>query len=304
MDEREALLAAIWAAPEEDTPRLVYADWLQEHGDDARAEFIRVQIRLAGMTEHDTEWSELITQERELLDNHRVDWLGDWAHAQWLFRRGFPDSLKLNSRAVSEGDLLALAESPDLATLTLGDGGIGDEGIAILVCSPHLATLTTINLGYNGIGNEGATALAVCPHLTNLTTLTLSRNAIRGEGAAALASSPHLVKLRTLNLNNNSLRDAGVAALAASSHLTNLAALYLENNSISNVGALALASSPHLRKLALLNLRINSIDVNGAIALAESTQLTNLMMLKLGRNRIRSYEWSDLEAQFENRVKR
>lgn len=46
MTER-ALLAAIAAHPDEDTPRLVYADWLQENGDDARAEFIRVQCELA-----------------------------------------------------------------------------------------------------------------------------------------------------------------------------------------------------------------------------------------------------------------
>jgi uncharacterized protein (TIGR02996 family) len=42
-----ALLAAILAHPAEDTPRLAYADWLQEQGDDERAEFIRVQIELA-----------------------------------------------------------------------------------------------------------------------------------------------------------------------------------------------------------------------------------------------------------------
>lgn len=38
-----ALLAAIHAAPRDDTPRLVYADWLQEHGQDEYAEFIRLQ---------------------------------------------------------------------------------------------------------------------------------------------------------------------------------------------------------------------------------------------------------------------
>jgi uncharacterized protein (TIGR02996 family) len=42
---RDGLLAAICAHPDEDTPRLVYADWLDEYGDAvdrARAEFIRV----------------------------------------------------------------------------------------------------------------------------------------------------------------------------------------------------------------------------------------------------------------------
>ena len=44
MTDRAALLAAVLAAPEDDAPRLVYADWLDEHGEGERAELIRVQI--------------------------------------------------------------------------------------------------------------------------------------------------------------------------------------------------------------------------------------------------------------------
>lgn len=47
MSDATALLAAIRAAPEDDAPRLVYADWLEEHGQPERAEFIRVQCELA-----------------------------------------------------------------------------------------------------------------------------------------------------------------------------------------------------------------------------------------------------------------
>ncbi len=45
--EELALLAAIHAAPREDTPRLVYADWLQEHGQEEYAEFIRLSLNPA-----------------------------------------------------------------------------------------------------------------------------------------------------------------------------------------------------------------------------------------------------------------
>src|SRR5829696_7436743 len=44
--EREALLRAIIENPEDDAPRLVFADWLDEHGEPDRAEFIRLQIEL------------------------------------------------------------------------------------------------------------------------------------------------------------------------------------------------------------------------------------------------------------------
>jgi len=45
MTDRD-FMAAIIANPADDAPRLVYADWLEEH-DDPRGEFIRVQIELA-----------------------------------------------------------------------------------------------------------------------------------------------------------------------------------------------------------------------------------------------------------------
>lgn len=42
----DELLADILANPEDDTPRLIYADWLEDHDQAERAEFIRVQIAL------------------------------------------------------------------------------------------------------------------------------------------------------------------------------------------------------------------------------------------------------------------
>jgi uncharacterized protein (TIGR02996 family) len=49
----QGLLADIIDNPDDDTPRLVYADWMEEKGDPARAELIRTQIertRLPPMT--------------------------------------------------------------------------------------------------------------------------------------------------------------------------------------------------------------------------------------------------------------
>jgi uncharacterized protein (TIGR02996 family) len=41
-------LQAIRTDPDDDTVRLVYADWLDDRGEGDRAEFIRVQVKLAG----------------------------------------------------------------------------------------------------------------------------------------------------------------------------------------------------------------------------------------------------------------
>jgi uncharacterized protein (TIGR02996 family) len=64
--EADALLDAIWASPGDDTPRLVYADWLQEHGYEQYAEFIRLSVRLAGEIQHPTERAKLRLQRYRL----------------------------------------------------------------------------------------------------------------------------------------------------------------------------------------------------------------------------------------------
>lgn len=47
--DRAAFLAAIRDRPGDDLPRLVFADWLEEHGEPDRAEFIRVQCELTAL---------------------------------------------------------------------------------------------------------------------------------------------------------------------------------------------------------------------------------------------------------------
>src|SRR5215217_464141 len=67
MSQQDAFLSAIREAPDDDTPRLAYADWLEEHGDPDRAAFIRVQCRLAEMSPGDPDWVDLIEQQHELV---------------------------------------------------------------------------------------------------------------------------------------------------------------------------------------------------------------------------------------------
>jgi uncharacterized protein (TIGR02996 family) len=49
MDEQEGFYRQIHFTPDDDAPRLIYADWLEEHGQPERAEFIRLQIEMARM---------------------------------------------------------------------------------------------------------------------------------------------------------------------------------------------------------------------------------------------------------------
>src|SRR5688500_11695240 len=93
MSTAAALLRTICETPDDDTARLVYADFIEEEGDPARAEFIRVQIALARLADDDPRRRELEDREHELQAEHEADWLGLPADAQglsgWQFERGF-----------------------------------------------------------------------------------------------------------------------------------------------------------------------------------------------------------------------
>ena len=87
MSDAPALLAAIRAAPDDDAPRLVYADWLDEHGQPERAEFIRLQCELARAND-----PSLRRREAELLAAHHDAFAGPLLAPGFRFRfeRGLP----------------------------------------------------------------------------------------------------------------------------------------------------------------------------------------------------------------------
>jgi uncharacterized protein (TIGR02996 family) len=96
MSDDKALLAAIWANPLEDTPRLMYADFLQETEEQvniARAEFIRIQCELARLDEWDDSprIATLKAREAQLWQLHRKAWLEKVSKKlpHTSFRRGF-----------------------------------------------------------------------------------------------------------------------------------------------------------------------------------------------------------------------
>ena len=72
-----ALLAAVRDAPADDLPRLVYADWLDENGHPARAEFIRLQVEAERLHPDSARRAALTSQAEALLAAHWLDWWGE-----------------------------------------------------------------------------------------------------------------------------------------------------------------------------------------------------------------------------------
>src|SRR5215213_5024358 len=83
MSDEAALLRAIREHPDEDTPRLVYADWLQEYGDDEdRAAFIRLECELARLPPADRRRSVLLQRRRTLWEAHKGRWRAAVPHTR------------------------------------------------------------------------------------------------------------------------------------------------------------------------------------------------------------------------------
>ncbi|MBK7401452.1 MAG: TIGR02996 domain-containing protein [Myxococcales bacterium] len=132
MTDREAeLLEAIVRAPEDDTPRLIFADWLSEQGD-PRGELIHLQLRAASL-EAGGERNKVRAAENKLLDAHRAAWLGPIAGVveKAEFRRGFVAMVRMTARAWIAHAKSVLAVAPLIDELELlfgeGEGGLGPE---------------------------------------------------------------------------------------------------------------------------------------------------------------------------------
>ena len=66
MSDRDALYRAILANPADDTPRLAYADWLEENGRPEEAEFIHIGCRLESITPNDVDFTACFKRNFEL----------------------------------------------------------------------------------------------------------------------------------------------------------------------------------------------------------------------------------------------
>jgi uncharacterized protein (TIGR02996 family) len=95
MSHDDAFLASIIEAPDDDTPRLIYADWLEER-DDPRGEFIRVQCELARLrkSKDGPRRAALKARGRELFSGQQDAWVEalvrQFDRVPWLAHLGQP----------------------------------------------------------------------------------------------------------------------------------------------------------------------------------------------------------------------
>lgn len=301
--DEAALLAACLGAPDAATPRLIYADWLEEYGCAEVAEFIRLEC---DPRVHETPTA---VQRDRCLPSARDYWrprLGGFGRGPFRrsFDRGLPTRVVVNLQKIADGPASAnwsrqLAFCTTLSLRHPREAATGlcqammqemgrrrrDQPVTAFVVElagcPALSAVSTLHLSDAAIGPEGAAALAGSPHLRRLRSLSLSRAMISSRGAAALAESPYLGALERLALGLDCIGDEGLAALSGSPHLKSLRQLDVRSNDIEGPGIAALARSRLLARLTRLDLSGNEFGDDGTATLAASPGLAGLVDLNL-----------------------
>jgi uncharacterized protein (TIGR02996 family) len=207
MSAHDAFIQAIREAPDDDAPRLIYADYLEEHGDPDRAEFIRLQCAIAKRPEgeENSAHQELKNREFELQKAHEKTWLGDVANVRkdvifdFYFRRGFVERCALDA-PIFQAHAAMLVRCMPLwheATFSRGHGMVGH-----LVRLPELKQLRRLTFA-SRLDIDDARALADWPGLVGLRSLRFWGGDQReqdGEVCTILAGSPHARGLRLMEM--------------------------------------------------------------------------------------------------------
>jgi uncharacterized protein (TIGR02996 family) len=322
MMEEQGLLAAIAEAPDDDAPRLVYADWLLGRGD-PRGELIQLQCRLAA-TPDDERRRAMRVVENKLLDAHADTWTaplraalpaplpGHLDPTRFTFVRGFVEEARLGLDALPH--LAALIErAPLLRGLELVPAPPGSlfvkaprPRLGDALGSAVFARLRSLALVLPGGGDELAFAVAEAAMLRQLRTLRIGAS-VWGEqamyfqgteaelvlgdaGAVALAGSPHLAGLEHLDLASNRIGVPGLHAIARGAW--RLRSLVLSHNALALSPAedrspLADAlAGPALATLESLGLDAIPLSPHDVTALVASPTLAQLRELDLERCQI------------------
>lgn len=199
-------LRSIVESPEDDGPRLLFADWLEEQGEGDRAEFIRVQCELARRPEAGARLVQLALRERELLARHEHTWLGPLLpHCIARFERGMMPQLIFGTAEFlrPKTQRTAVEWFPRVGVLGVSLSNKA-KALGDLFDCPLLADLCSLELDRAGLGDDGMRRLLdgdACQNLRSLTRqLSFDRYGIEPGSIPSLLNGARRPRLRELSL--------------------------------------------------------------------------------------------------------
>jgi uncharacterized protein (TIGR02996 family) len=304
--EIKAFLKRILMHPEDDAPRLIFADWLEdqtmtpsinrlgtslEWGPE-RGRFIRIQIALAqmkdeqtreielsGISRRDQAQNEYIREEQELLDKYLADWMSPLATGA-VFSRGFVEQVNVSARGLLRyaHELFAATPLRHLCLLDVGDGLPG-----VFQCQ-FLSRLSALTVHASHIGLRLARSIAQTEHLAGIKRLHLTGNTFRDDAIEQLVASPVMANLEELDLGKNELGETSAQYLASFPQFSSLRELELGDNRLGPVGAETIASSEQFTNLKRLGLKKNGIGIARLQTLTRTHGFFRVPILDLSDN--------------------
>ncbi|MBY0460679.1 MAG: TIGR02996 domain-containing protein [Gemmataceae bacterium] len=300
--DEAALLAAIRSQPDEDTPRLAYADWLDENEAPIQAEFIRLQCRLASGSAADADYPDTLERYAEVAARFQVaapltapklppgfachDSL---AHEHDNFRRGFLYTASddwtdedyyyyepLTDQAIDSvcAGLAQLVAETTVRNLRLSR--LTANQLTHILTTPGAEVLSGLSAyAYNPTGADGENDALAAAIAASKTAANLERLTLNGVSVAGLrAFDRTLTRLRTLHLSSLSGSAADVPALARAGWFRDLRAVtvHTPERALQEPLTAALAQLPRLESLTLRSTGLTALkalgDAGGFPALA------------------------------------
>lgn len=259
MTDRDALLAAVLAAPDDDLPRLVYADWLEETGQPAnaaRAAFVRLQVEAERHPAGSTERADLLRRADEVFALYGAGWQAElpewvtWRDTEVGYRRGFVEVVAATPRRLFRDghELFAAAPITDVR-LRAQNHYSGRRPDRLLWDPPFFDRVRSLTLG-PGLWvpadedpehrSPTAYLLINSKHLTGLRRLVAVDIGVTDEWvvrfATGFAGSAFAGTLTELDLSRNAITDAGAHTLATARGPDRLTRLVLTGNRIGPAG--------------------------------------------------------------------
>jgi uncharacterized protein (TIGR02996 family) len=206
MAEQDEVLQSVLDKPDDDAPRLAYADWCDLQTDEptsARGKFIRIQIGSAhfGQNVEPLIKFMLQSQEETLLRDYRQVWAAPIAPLvdDYVFDRGFVALITISARTFLESadQLFALAPIQHLNLTSMNE--VADE----LFQSPYLSRIRSLQMDRCDLTDRQIQSFAASPNVTGLRWLSAGDNHIGMEGADAVAASSFLTGLAYARFSGN-----------------------------------------------------------------------------------------------------
>ncbi|MFQ3651596.1 MAG: TIGR02996 domain-containing protein [Gemmataceae bacterium] len=211
MNYQRAFLADIAEHPADATPRRIYADWLEEHGQAERAELIRLQLQRAELPPDDLVGEELLVREQQLLAEHAAAWratLPCYDGIEWGdFHGGFVEQVIAQTPEAFLVQAEALFQAAPIRRLRLRQQGkrgwgrrLGTDEVTRRLCELNLSNMRLNWVELSDLLHDGW-----CLEGLEELYLAYVKGFLSSDADGHFLASPHLHQLHTLSVASMSL---------------------------------------------------------------------------------------------------